>query len=129
MRVDVLRERMAPRIRARVDPNGILPLQLLFVALGLWSAWPLAFVAPVVVGLGVDLVGFTILFAVCLQTSFLTPPVGFARFDAKGVAPPEIDVGTLHRGVLPFVGLQILGRGIIFVWPALVTWLPAKFSG
>jgi len=89
----------------------------------------LPLVAPIVVGLGFDLVWFTVLFAVCLQTSFLTPPVGFALFYVKGVAPPEIDVRTLYVGILPFVGLQLLGLALIFVWPELATWLPAQAYG
>jgi tripartite ATP-independent transporter DctM subunit len=88
----------------------------------------LPLVAPVVVSLGFDLIWFTVLFAVCLQTSFLTPPVGFALFYVKGVAP-EIDVRTLYVGILPFVGLQLLALALIFVWPELVTWLPARAYG
>jgi tripartite ATP-independent transporter DctM subunit len=81
----------------------------------------LPLVSPVVVGLGFDPVWFTVLFAVCLQTSFLTPPVGFAIFYLKGVAPPEISVGTVYRGVVPFVVLQVVGMLIIFYWEGLVT--------
>ena len=66
------------------------------------------------------------LFAVCLQTSFLTPPVGFALFYLKGVAPKEIGVGTIYRGVLPFIAIQLLGMFIVFNWEGLVTWLPAQ---
>jgi tripartite ATP-independent transporter DctM subunit len=86
----------------------------------------LPLVSPVVVTLGFDPVWFTVLFAVCLQTSFLTPPVGFAIFYLKGVAPPEIDVMTIYRGVTPFIVLQIIGLLIIFKWQSLVTWLPAQ---
>jgi tripartite ATP-independent transporter DctM subunit len=86
----------------------------------------LPLVAPVVVELGFDPVWFTILFAVCLQTSFLTPPVGFAIFYLKGVAPPGIDVATIYRGVVPFIILQIAGLIVIFNWQGLVTWLPAQ---
>ena len=68
---------------------------------------------------------FTVLFAVCLQTSFLTPPVGFALFYLKGVAPPEISVGTIYRGVVPFILLQLLGLVLLFCWPPLATWLPS----
>jgi tripartite ATP-independent transporter DctM subunit len=89
----------------------------------------LPLVSPVVVNLGFDPVWFTVLFAVCLQTSFLTPPVGFAIFYLKGVAPPEIDVATIYRGVAPFIALQIIGLIIIFNWQALVTWLPAHAYG
>ncbi len=86
----------------------------------------LPLVSPVVVTLGFDPVWFTVLFAVCLQTSFLTPPVGFAIFYLKGVAPDGIDVLTIYRGVIPFIALQIIGLLIIFNWRSLVTWLPAQ---
>jgi len=89
----------------------------------------LPLVSPVVVNLGFDPVWFTVLFAVCLQTSFLTPPVGFAIFYLKGVAPPGIDVVTIYKGVTPFIVLQIIGLVIIFNWQALVTWLPARAYG
>lgn len=89
----------------------------------------LPLVSPVVVNLGFDPVWFTVLFAVCLQTSFLTPPVGFAIFYLKGVAPEGIDVRTIYRGVVPFIGLQVLGLVILFNWQALVTWLPAQAYG
>ena len=80
-------------------------------------------------GLGFDPVWFTILFAVCLQTSFLTPPVGFAIFYLKGVAPEGIEVTTIYRGVVPFIALQVIGMLIIFNWQAVVTWLPAQAYG
>jgi len=89
----------------------------------------LPLVSPVVANLGIDPVWFTVLFAVCLQTSFLTPPVGFAIFYLKGVAPAGIDVRTIYRGVVPFILLQILGLVIIFYWEGLVTWLPAQAYG
>ncbi|MFP8878616.1 MAG: TRAP transporter large permease subunit [Myxococcota bacterium] len=89
----------------------------------------LPLVAPVVIGLGFDLVWFTVLFAVCLQTSFLTPPVGFALFYLKGVAPAGISIGTIYRGVVPFILLQLLGLALLFYWPALATWLPSIANG
>ncbi|TDJ22883.1 MAG: TRAP transporter large permease subunit [Gammaproteobacteria bacterium] len=89
----------------------------------------LPLVSPVVTGLGFDPVWFTVLFAVCLQTSFLTPPVGFAIFYLKGVAPEGIDVLTIYRGVAPFIILQLIGLVIIFNWEGLVTWLPAQRYG
>jgi tripartite ATP-independent transporter DctM subunit len=117
-------------------PTGILVSILVFTfALGFFLDWieitlvVLPLVAPVVVGLGFDLVWFTVLFAVCLQTSFLTPPVGFALFYLKGVAPPEIDVPTIYRGVVPFILLQLLGLAMIFTWKELVTWLPGLAYG
>ena len=85
----------------------------------------LPLVGPVVEGLGFNLVWFTVLFAVCLQTSFLTPPVGFALFYLKGVAPAEVTVKHIYRGVIPFILLQLGGLTLVFVWEDLVTWLPS----
>ena len=89
----------------------------------------LPLVSPVVGTLGFDPIWFTVLFAVCLQTSFLTPPVGFAIFYLKGVAPPEINVQVIYKGVVPFVFLQILGGIIIFNFVSVVTWLPGQAYG
>ncbi|HHB80375.1 MAG TPA: TRAP transporter large permease subunit [Aliiroseovarius sp.] len=72
-----------------------------------------------------SVVWFAILVAVTLQTSFLTPPVGFALFYLKGVCPPDINLGHIYKGIIPFVLLQITGLLIVFFWPELVTWLPA----
>lgn len=91
---------------------------------------------PVVLGLNIPIEGFgvvdnpsvvwfAILVAVTLQTSFLTPPVGFALFYLKGVCPPDISLSHIYRGVIPFVILQLLGLSIVFLYPSLVTWLPA----
>jgi tripartite ATP-independent transporter DctM subunit len=113
-------------------PNGIL-ITILFAVflLGFFLDWVeitliiLPLVAPVVQSLGFDLVWFTILFAVCLQTSFLTPPVGFALFYIKGVCPPEIKVTDIYQGVMPFITLQLLGLALIYLNPQIVTWLPS----
>ncbi|NBC22539.1 MAG: TRAP transporter large permease subunit [Gammaproteobacteria bacterium] len=118
------------------DANGIV-ITILFATflLGFFLDWIeltliiLPLVSPVVIGLGFDPVWFTVMFAVCLQTSFLTPPVGFAIFYLKGVAPPGVDVGTIYRGVVPFIVLQLVGLVILFNWEALVTWLPAQAYG
>ena len=72
-----------------------------------------------------SIVWFAILVAVTLQTSFLTPPVGFALFYLKGVCPPGVTIGHIYRGIIPFVMLQLLGLFIVFEFPTLVTWLPA----
>jgi len=114
-------------------PTGIvITILLVTFLLGFFLDWIeisliiLPLVAPVVQNLGFDLVWFTVLFAVCLQTSFLTPPVGFAIFYLKGVAPEGVDVRTIYRGVVPFILLQLLGLILIFIWKPLVTWLPAQ---
>nr|WP_229724241.1 TRAP transporter large permease subunit [Cribrihabitans marinus] len=91
---------------------------------------------PIVNGLGLDIPGFdaidepallwfVILVAVTLQTSFLTPPVGFALFYLKGVCPPEIRLTDIYKGIIPFVILQLCGLFLVFLWPALATWLPS----
>ena len=114
-------------------PTGIIVCILLATfILGFFLDWIeltliiLPLVAPVVAALGFDPVWFTVMFAVCLQTSFLTPPVGFAIFYLKGVAPPEVRVADIYRGVAPFILLQIIGLIAIFNWEALVTWLPEQ---
>ncbi len=84
----------------------------------------LPLIAPVISDLGVNIVWFTVMFAVCLQTSFITPPVGFALFYMKGVAPKGIEITQVYKGVIPFVILQLIAVWVIFQWPALVTWLP-----
>ncbi len=76
-----------------------------------------------------SVVWFAILVAVTLQTSFLTPPVGFALFYLKGVCPPGVTLGHIYRGVIPFVMLQLFGLFIVFEFPWLVTWLPAIAYG
>ncbi len=91
---------------------------------------------PIVNGLGIDIPGFgvldepalvwfVILVAVTLQTSFLTPPVGFALFYLKGVCPPEIRLTHIYKGIIPFVLLQLTGLALVFLWPTLATWLPS----
>ena len=72
---------------------------------------------------------FLILVAVNLQTSFLTPPFGFALFYLKGVAPPEVKIQHIYKGIVPFVGLQVLGLFLCVVFPSLVLWLPSWALG
>jgi TRAP-type mannitol/chloroaromatic compound transport system permease large subunit len=67
--------------------------------------------------------------AVNLQTSFLTPPFGFALFYLRGVAPPSVSTMQIYRGAVPFIGLQILGLVILAMFPDLATWLPGKLYG
>ncbi len=67
---------------------------------------------------------FAILLAVNLQTSFLTPPFGFALFYMKGVAPPEVRIQQIYRGIIPFVMLQLVGLGLVISFPEIAMWLP-----
>lgn len=113
----------------------IIAIMLIVFLLGFVLDWiqivliVLTLVAPVVKALGFDLVWFTILFAVCLQTSFLTPPVGLALFYLKGVAPPEITTRHVYRGVVPFIIIQLFGLALVYVFPQLITWLPQQAYG
>ena len=66
----------------------------------------------------------TIMIAVNLQTSFLTPPFGFALFYLRGVAPKAVTTGHIYRGVIPFVLIQVVGIGILALFPAIVTIVP-----
>jgi tripartite ATP-independent transporter DctM subunit len=86
-------------------------------------------VAPVLLGMGLDPVWLGIMIAVNLQTSFLTPPFGFALFYLRGVAPPEVTTAAIYRGVIPFVAIQLLMLVILAVFPELATWLPQRAYG
>jgi tripartite ATP-independent transporter DctM subunit len=83
-------------------------------------------VAPVLLAMGVDPIWLGIMIAVNLQTSFLTPPFGFALFYLRGVAPVNIATSAIYRGVIPFIALQLLLLCAMALWPELVTWLPAQ---
>ena len=85
-------------------------------------------IAPILSGMGFDPLWYGILLGINLQTSFLTPPFGFALFYLRGVAPPEMTTGHIYRGIVPFVAIQIVGLGLVAFFPSLVTWLPALFS-
>jgi len=86
-------------------------------------------VGPVLLAMGLDPVWLGIMIAINLQTSFLTPPFGFALFYLRGVAPPEITTPQIYRGVIPFVVIQIFALFLLAVFPDLVTWLPNKIYG
>jgi len=130
-----------------LDSTGLILVILLVVfLLGFFLDWieisliMLPLLGPVVAGLDLavdgygvvdnaNLVWFALLVAVTLQTSFLTPPVGFALFYLKGVCPAGIKLTDIYRGVVPFIGLQLLGLALVFYFPALVTWLPSVAYG
>ena len=83
-------------------------------------------VGPVLLSLGIDPVWLGIMIAINLQTSFLTPPFGFALFYLRGVAPAEIRTKQIYRGVAPFIAIQVLALLLLVRFPALATWLPDK---
>jgi len=83
-------------------------------------------VGPSLISMGYDPVWLAIMFAINLQTSFLTPPFGFALFYLRGVAPKEIKTSDIYSGVIPYILIQILTLLILFKFPLIVTWLPGK---
>lgn len=124
-------------------PYGIIVFILLVIFfLGFFLDWIeitliiLPLLAPVIGGLDIvvdgygviddpRLVWFVMLVAMALQTSFLTPPVGFALFYLKGVCPPNIKLVDIYKGVVPFILLQLLALLLLIIWPALALWLPS----
>ncbi|MGB0681547.1 MAG: TRAP transporter large permease [Magnetovibrionaceae bacterium] len=128
------------------DYGIVLVILFIVFMLGFFLDWieitliVLPLMAPVVSALDIfvdgygvvdnpELVWFVMLVAVTLQTSFLTPPVGFSLFYLKGVSPPEVKLGDIYRGVVPFILLQLTGLAIVLLFPSLVTWLPAVAYG
>jgi len=128
-------------------PYGVL-ISILFIVflLGFLLDWieitliVLPLLAPVILGMDFDVDGygvidepkviwFVMLVAITLQTSFLTPPVGFALFYLKGVCPPEVKLTDIYKGVTPFIILQLIGLAVVVAFPSLTTWLPAAIYG
>lgn len=85
--------------------------------------------APIMHDFGFNPLWFAILFAINLQTSFMTPPFGFSLFFLKGVAPPYVRTGQIYKGIIPFVLLQLFGMGMVIIFPELATWLPSVVFG
>jgi len=81
-------------------------------------------VGPILIANGADPLWLGILISLNLQTSFLTPPFGFSLFFLRGVAPKEIQTRNIYRGVMPFIGIQVLAIIIVAVFPSIATWLP-----
>jgi len=105
-------------------------LMLIIFVLGFFIEWiEISYIAvplflPVFMAANVDMVWLATLICVNLQTSFLTPPFGWALFFLRGVAPPEISTGDIYRGIIPFVGLQVFALVLCFFFPELALWLP-----
>ncbi|WP_027855165.1 TRAP transporter large permease [Marinobacterium litorale] len=124
----------------------ILCILLIIFLLGFFLDWieitliVLPLLAPIISSLSIDidgggvvdnpeLVWFVMLVAMTLQTSFLTPPVGFALFYLKGVCPPDIKLSDIYVGIIPFIILQLVALGFLITWPQLTLWLPAIAYG
>ncbi len=86
-------------------------------------------VGPILLMMGLDPIWLGVMIAMNLQTSFLTPPFGFALFYLRGVAPPEVTTMDIYRGIVPFVLIQILGLALLATFPAMATWLPSVIFG
>jgi TRAP-type mannitol/chloroaromatic compound transport system permease large subunit len=105
-------------------------LMLIIFVLGFFIEWiEISYIAvplflPVFLSAGVDMVWLATLICLNLQTSFLTPPFGWSLFFLRGVAPPEITTGNIYRGIVPFVGLQIIALVLVFAFPDIALWLP-----
>lgn len=121
--------------------GSLSPNMALFVMMGIvflmgmfidWAAILLVTVPifmPIAMELDFNPLWFSMLICVNLQTSFLTPPFGYALFYLLGVAPEGVKMTHIYKGILPFVGLQIIGLVLIFMFPEIVTWLPSMFFG
>ncbi|HAQ27049.1 TRAP transporter large permease [Stutzerimonas nitrititolerans] len=86
-------------------------------------------VGPVLLAMGLDPIWLGVMIALNLQTSFLTPPFGFALFYLRGVTPPSVPTSTIYKGVVPFILLQISLLVIAYLFPGLITWLPELVYG
>ena len=86
-------------------------------------------VGPVLLAMGLDPIWLGVMLALNLQTSFLTPPFGFALFYLRGVAPAEVRTAQIYQGVIPFIVIQLIMLGILALFPALATWLPNTVYG
>jgi TRAP-type mannitol/chloroaromatic compound transport system permease large subunit len=84
---------------------------------------------PLVIGFGFDPLWFCVTFLVVLQTSYLTPPMAPAIFYFRAIAPPEIKLMHMYRGVIPFILVQLVTLGLVIAFPALATWLPEQIYG
>ena len=120
-------------------PGGVVGSMLVVMALMFLLGFVLDFieitfvvvpiVAPILLAMGLDPVWLGVMFAINLQTSFLTPPFGFALFYLRGVAPDTVSTSAIYRGVIPFVGIQLIALLLLALWPELATWLPARIYG
>ncbi len=105
-------------------------LMLLIFVLGFFIEWiEISYIAvplflPVFLSQNVDMVWLAMLICVNLQTSFLTPPFGWALFFLRGVAPPQVTTRHMYLGVIPFIGMQLIGLVLVFFYPQLALWLP-----
>jgi len=114
-----------------VGPIGItiIVMGAIFI-MGMFLDWVgilLVFVpvlSPIIITLGFDPLWFAMVICVTLQTSFLTPPFAVSIFYLKGVAPPEVKITDIYKGVIPFISLQLIGLALCIIFPQIILWLP-----
>jgi len=110
-------------------------MMLIMFVMGMFIDWTAILLVtvpifmPVALELNFDPLWFSMLMCVMLQTSFLTPPFGYALFYFFGVAPSDFTMVHIYKGVVPFLVLQLIGLFILVVFPSLVTWLPGLAFG
>lgn len=108
----------------------LIVMMLMLIVLGMFIDWigmvfiVVPLLTPIAAQLGFDPIWFALLVMINLQISFLTPPFAYSIFYLKGITPPEVKTTHIYRGVLPFVGLQVLGIALCILFPQLITFLP-----
>jgi len=119
-----------------VSPYVVFAIMMAVVFfMGMFIDWAaiLLVVVPIFTPIAMDLefnpLWFAMMICVNLQTSFLTPPFGYSLFYFKGVAPPEYTMGDVYRGIIPFVMIQLVGLGMMMIFPEIITYLPGIFFG
>jgi len=115
--------------------GALMVIMLLLILLGMFIDWMgiifivVPLITPIAAKLGFDPIWFAVLVMLNLQISFLTPPFAYSIFYLKGITPPEVKTTDIYRGVIPFVGLQILAVLLCMLFPQLLTWLPSYIIG
>jgi tripartite ATP-independent transporter DctM subunit len=126
---EMLIEKMFEALPGGANTAVWFMMMIIFV-LGFFIEWiEISYIAvplflPFLINMGVDPVWLAMLITMNLQSSFLTPPFGWALFYLKGVAPPEIGIKDIYQGVLPFIGLQLCALVLLFLYPQIALWLP-----
>jgi tripartite ATP-independent transporter DctM subunit len=115
--------------------GALFVIMLLLILLGMFIDWMgiifivVPLITPIAAELGFDPIWFAVLVMLNLQISFLTPPFAYSIFYLKGITPPHVKTSDIYRGVIPFVGIQILAVLLCILFPGLLTWLPGYFIG
>ncbi|MFU8770164.1 MAG: TRAP transporter large permease subunit, partial [Desulfotignum sp.] len=115
--------------------GALLVIMVLLILLGMFIDWMgiifivVPLITPIAAELGFDPIWFAVLVMLNLQISFLTPPFAYSIFYLKGITPPDVKTTDIYRGVIPFVGLQILAVLLCVLFPQLLTWLPGYLIG